>query len=140
MGQSHSVQYNDMIQVYNPFQWRQLEDNKTFQVWQNIQSGKKHSVYPINITEADSEQNIQIYHFRKLNYIHLISAQALLKNGNHVQFCSEPRGLKILIEYIPVRLSQINKKLGFLQRLSMLYTIFAGLHTINYLYGPLYIT
>ena len=50
MGQTHAVQYNDMVQTYNPFEWRLLEDHRNFEVWQSIQTGKKQSAFPINIT------------------------------------------------------------------------------------------
>ena len=139
MGHSQSAQYNDLVKFYNPFEWRLIDDHPTYQVWQSIAYGKRHAVYPIDFSQADSQQNIQIYHFRKLNYLHLVSVQAILKNRNE-SFCGDPKSLRVLIENIPVRLAQINNKIGFLERLTILSATFAALHTINYIYGPLYVT
>jgi len=71
--------------------------------------------------------------------MHLVTTEAILKSNND-SFCGDSKPLRLLIENIPVRLSQINKKIGFYERLSILSTTFAALHTINYLYGPLYVT
>ena len=67
--------------------------------------------YPINIDEMNSQHNLQMYHFRKLNQLTLIAPEMILKNKEDL--CTEANGLYLLIENIPVRLLEVNSQLTF---------------------------
>lgn len=93
--------------------------------------------YMINVQESTSDHNMQMYHFRKLNQLYLIAPDMILKNKDDL--CTESNGVYLLIENIPVRLHEVNSYLNFEERLSILAVTFSALHTLNFVYGPLFI-
>ena len=87
--------------------------------------------------EAESEQNLQLFHFRKVNQWHIIAPQAILKNKE--ELCGGDDHFYLIVEEIPTRLSEVNRLLNFRERLSILAATFSALHTLSYVYGPIMI-
>jgi hypothetical protein len=79
-----------------------------------------------------------MYHFRKLNRTNLVAPEVIFKNKE--ELCSEVNNLALVVEYIPVRLNSVNHFLTFEERLSILAATFSALQTLNYVYGPLFIS
>lgn len=68
--------------------------------------------YPIDLSQSDSEQHLQMYHFRKLNHVQFVTPEMILKNQND-SLCSATGTVHLLLEYLPARLGDLNKLLSF---------------------------
>jgi hypothetical protein len=77
-----------------------------------------------------------MYHFRKLNHHQFVTPEVILKNKNE-SLCSGSNTVYLLLEFIVVRLGDLNRLLSFEDRLTVLAGIFRGLQTLNFVYGPL---
>lgn len=92
--------------------------------------------YPVNQTEIDSEEKLQLYNFRKLNHGNLVAVECVLSDEDSL--CSVPRLNYVLVENIPVLLSALARPLTLTEALTVLSAVFAGYNTLNYVYGPLF--
>ena len=86
MGSSHPAQTYGLIRPKNPGEWRKVSLEVDCEVWLNLLNGRKYMIYPLNSKQIDSEHNLQMYHFRKLNRLHLIAPESVLEN--HDAFCA----------------------------------------------------